>query len=1511
MAGPGEGADRSAVIGLTVRHAQHTRDLIADLPYGATAGSLALALGGEFPSAHPFAAIHVERTGETLPNGAMLAACDIRSGDIIQLRYASSTEDPIDVSLRRTRPAEEELVTLRPGPQTERSEPPPEPRDAPDEDGAPTVEVAWPDGAVRIGPGEHVLGSGSARGIRIDAPGMPRLAFEIEVGEATRVRALIGGPSLSLDGVVIGSDWQVVPDGARVRVGAAELVVRKVHDQILSRSDKRLIVSDAHGGRTQIEVSPGGEIPFNRPPRRGARWHPGRVELPDAPRPPGGVRLPLVAALVPLVAGLLMFVILQSAVLIAFMALSPIMALGTYLGDRHSGRSTYNRDLARYEARLTEASASLARALTQEQRERGEQAPPLAAIARWASELDDRLWERRPWDPDFLCLSPGRGRLASQTEAVLPRSPGDDGPDARATYIANAYRELDAVPYVLPLEQAAAVGFVGDRPTSVAAVRALVLQAALLHSPAELGIAAALPLGAESGWEWLKWLPHAKTAASMLSGPALGTGRRGPDVLGRLRTWQRRRLDEREAHFGRSPETSSPALLVIVDEELQLDRSLVSEILANARELRTPVIWIGRDARGLPGQCQVMVDAAPNRSARVVQIDTGEEHAGVVLEGADAAMATWVARALAPIRDVTTASAAASLPTRVRLLDQLGLMTPSAQELATRWQKTPRGIGAVIGSGAGEPMEVDLRADGPHALIAGTTGAGKSELLRTLVASLAASHPPSRLTFLLVDYKGGAAFEPCRPFPHVLDVVSDLDAELGERALVSLDAEMKRRERLLAETRSDNLIDLERRSPHLAAPNLVIMVDEFAKLRDEIPDFIDGVVDVAQRGRSLGIHMVLAAQSLRTAFTPAVRANTNLRIALRVTSDTESEDVVDAPDAARIPSGDAARGRAFARIGHDRLLEFQTAHVSGRHVRPSDAEVLVRPFPFDTPLAASARRRDGDEPPPGSEETDIAALARAAQGASELLGLPSPRPAWTPPLPERLLRSVVQQHTRAAAGECAIGLVDKPAEQRRTPLLIELDRGHLGIFGISGSGKTTALHTIAATLAWDASPDEVEIYAIDAASGTLGVIEPLPHVGGVVPITDGERIERLLGRLEREVATRSARFVAVGAATLAEYRAAASSSDVPPRIVLLLDGFGEFAATLDEARADSPFERIVALLASGRSVGIHVVVTADRRGAVRSNVTAHLAHRIVLRLASPDDLVAFGIPTKLADTVELGPGRGFTADAALAQIALPQPSSEGDLAAGFRALGEHLSAAWPGRRAPAVDSLPATVTLAQLSDRAPANGRLPVGIGGPTLEAVGIDIADRHFIVSGPYRSGRSNALSVIASQARRTSDVAMHLLAPRRSPLLDRGPWTSVARGPIECAESAKALASQLAETGETSEPRVLVIVDDAGELQDAHSAAALESLVRLGRDRGVRVAAAAETSAARMMTNMWLRDIRRDGQGVLLTPEGQTDGDILGVALPRRQRVPMVPGRGYLVIDGAAVLIQLALAG
>ena len=290
----------------------------------------------------------------------------------------------------------------------------------------------------------------------------------------------------------------------------------------------------------------------------------------------------------------------------------------------------------------------------------------------------------------------------------------------------------------------------------------------------------------------------------------------------------------------------------------------------------------------------------------------------------------------------------------------------------------------MVGESYDGPFGIDIRKDGPHALIAGTTGSGKSELLQTIVASLAVANRPDEMTFVLVDYKGGSAFADCVRLPHTVGMVTDLDPHQVERALASLSAELTRREHILAAAGAKDIEDYQRLVDERRArplPRLVIVIDEFASMVRDLPDFVTGLVNIAQRGRSLGIHLILATQRPSGVVSADIRANTNLRIALRVTDPEESADVIGAPDAAFIAK--STPGRAYVRLGHASLVPFQAGRVGGRRpgtgaaaiVRPWLAAVdwasLGRPEPV-RPVMAARRSGDHGSEDPGRTDPDAA-----------------------------------------------------------------------------------------------------------------------------------------------------------------------------------------------------------------------------------------------------------------------------------------------------------------------------------------------------------------------------------------------------------------------------------------------------------------------------------------------------------------------------------------------------------
>ena len=791
------------------------------------------------------------------------------------------------------------------------------------------------------------------------------------------------------------------------------------------------------------------------------------------------------------------------------------------------------------------------------------------------------------------------------------------------------------------------------------------------------------------------------------------------------------------------------------------------------------------------------------------------------------------------------------------------------------------------------PSAIDLAADGPHVLVAGTTGAGKSELLRTMVASLAVHNRPEHLSLVLIDYKGGAAFRECESLPHVAGVVTDLDDHLADRALTSLNAELKRRERLLAAAGVADFVAYQACStPQSSQPReplarLVIVIDEFRALAEELPDFVDGMVRVAALGRSLGTHLVLATQRPAGVVTADIKANVNLRIALRVRDRADSDDVIDAPDAAALDR--TTPGRGYARVGGGQLVPFQGAHAGGLSRAAEPRGIRVRIVEWDR------RCVPWPEPTPddGPASTDLTTVVAAV---SEAVRLVDARPAaspWLPTLPLRLHAQALPPNV--SPFRVVIGLADEPSAQRQRPLELCLDApGHWGFVGATGSGRSSALLTMAsrATSALDAT--RLHVYAV--SGGSLSDVESLPHCGAHVGWDDLARLERLLVRLAADVADRRQRLSASGHSTMRDWWGAGDES-APPALMMLVDDWDVLAQRTDDVTHGTMVDRLLGLLREGAGVGLTAAVAGDRALLVGRAASA-LSHRVLLKVSDRSDALLAGVPAKAIPAVQ-PPGRGVLLDGTEVQIALPSPARAVSPASptASRVRGVTTCAPLPWR----VDALPVRVDAASLPRSSMDDDVVWLGLGGDDLAPVGLsaDRDGRRWTISGSNGAGVSSALTVIAADAiRRGRRVAV--VTTRSGPWSlftedDQVLWCDDPTNPGDLVALRRA------------EPGLVVLVDNADELADSPVESALRQLAALvDRDGGLIVAGANAGALAVQYRGLAL-ELARHRTGVLLGPANQSEAEVFGLRVPVDRAA--IPGRGYLVRGGVATPLQMAI--
>ncbi|KUN18372.1 cell division protein FtsY [Streptomyces antibioticus] len=1279
-----------------------------------------------------------------------------------------------------------------------------------------------------------------------------------------------------------------------------------------------------------VVASPKASLDFNRPPRLLPPLQPETFRLPAPPEPPKRRPLSFLVIIAPMFMGVAMVWFFHSFLYLMFMVLSPVLAIGNWVSGRRGGRKEYLEGVANYRLRRASLEADVRAKVEHERRVRVASAPDPAVVGLMAVGPGARLWERRPSDPDNLVLRIG----TTQQQSLLQI---DDG--SREDNHRTAHWQIPDMPIGVDLAGSQVVGVAGPEEPARALARWAVAQAAVLHSPRDLKICVLTDSKAADAWQWARWLPHARSglSAGQDNAPVILLGNDPETVANRvteLINVIRNRNQAQQATM-RGALLSEPDVLVVLDGARELrDVPGMVQVLKEGPLRGIHLLCLDREERMLPEEASAVVSiAADTLTLRRTGLP---DVTGIRPDYVTAEWAERLARGIAPVHDVTP-DTGGGLPETVSLLDLLHLEPPTVEEVLQRWDRRPASTSALVGQGFDRPVAFDLVKDGPHALIAGTTGSGKSELLQTFVASLAAVNRPDELTFVLVDYKGGSAFKDCVRLPHTLGMVTDLDSHLVQRALASLTAELIRREHMLAAVGAKDHPEyraLRRRDPNLPPmPRLLLVIDEFATLAREIPDFIPGLVGIAQRGRSLGLHMVLATQRPAGVVTSDIRANTNLRISLRVTDATESSDVLDVPDAASISA--ATPGRALVRTGHRSAMSFQTAYVGSP--RPHDESDPAGPaeaeLPDDdtgvwmTPLSWQGLGRPVEAPQETEDEfalldddegpTDLMALVDALVEAAERHGhRPAPSP-WLPPLADTLSLSDLPEPT-APTGDgqlvpAAWAREDLPQLQSQPPVFLDLNTfSHLFVLGMPRSGRSQTLRTMASALARANSCANLHFHAIDAGGGALSALSALPHTGAVVPRSDLERLGRLLNRLTAELARRQELMTMHSAGNITELRAALPPDRRPAHLMLLIDGWDTLSALIGEIEEGRMVSQVGMLLREGAAVGMHVVATSER-ALMAGRIAALNDNKLLMRMNDIGDYTMNGIAREQVPSV-IPAGRGFRTDTGseLQVAVLPGGLSGPEQAEALHRIGTEAAARDAGVPASArpfrVETLPMTIGFKEAYDRIGTAPRGPLtamlGLGGDDVAPVWVDFAGvaSTYTIVGPPGSGRSTSLlSLGASLLRAGTGVVA--LTPRESPLrgLEGHPKAVVLTSPAPGEEELRAAL-------ETVGGVAVVMVDDADLLAMSPLDGMLRDIASSGRDRSVGLAVAGPAEALVSPLSTWIGQVRRSRKGLLLSPQTVSEGDVLGLRLPHNViRVNRVPGRAFTVDEAGSLMTVL----
>jgi len=1174
-----------------------------------------------------------------------------------------------------------------------------------------------------------------------------------------------------------------------------------------------------------------------------------------------------------------------------------------------------------------------------------------------------RVWERSASDDDFLRVRFGRTNQPLCITLEAPETPPMaqlDPVAASALHrLMSTHRVQPDLPASVSLPYFSRLEVTGDAEPARSLARAIVTAAAAQHAPDQLQVAVVAASESLPEWEWVKWLPHSH---SQRERDGVGPARMVATSLADLEPMLPADLPERP-RFGRADQRTLPHVLIVVDGgEIPPGNPIVTdEGVMGITVLHLPERW---DELSQEGRMRLAL-GQPQRSGpyagRVpMQIITlTSEPAQGFADTLSLVQAEAAARRLAPLYAGAEPERRDAMTSSTELVDLLGLGDVRDYDPEAAWRprlqrdrlRVPIGIGA-----QGQVVSLDIKESaqqgmGPHGLVIGATGSGKSEVLRTLVLALAMTHSSEALNFVLVDFKGGATFAGMADMPHVSAVITNLGQELSlvDRMQDALHGEMVRRQELLRSAGNfANVTDYEK--ARLAGadleplPALVIVADEFSELLNARPEFVELFVAIGRLGRSLSMHLLLASQRLEEGRLRGLESHLSYRLGLRTFSAAESRTVIGVPDAYELP---AVPGLGYLKPDQTTLIKFKAAYVSGppparRRVSSDRATATNDIVPFSA--APVLRLNDTPEPQvvdagPREERAtfDIAVSKMRGKG----------RPAhqvWLPPLdvpdaldtlmgdlaPDPELGLVSRRWRDAGSLVVPIGIVDRPLEQRRDTLSVGLGgaAGHVAIVGGPRSGKSTVARTLVTSLALTTTPLETQFYVLDFGGGTFAPLVKLAHVAGVASRNEPDVVRRTLAELRGIVDKREAYFRAQGIDSIETYRrrrAEGRADDGYGDVFLVVDGWPTIRAEFDELEM-----QIQELAGRGLTFGLHLVATTNRWMDFRSAVKDVFGTRLELRLGDPSDSE---IDRKVAANVPKGrPGRGIEATRHHFLSAIPRIDGSGDvgsLGSGVDDMVDRVNAAWQGPAGPKLRLLPDEIRLDRVREMAGADDRrILLGIDESNLAPIGLDVVEEpHLYLFGDSDSGKTGMLRTVAHEVMRlyTPEQAQIFAVDYRRSLLGEIPdeylrdyFTTEEQATQNITELAAYLRSRLPGPDVTPEQlrnrswwtgaEVFVLVDDYDLVVTSAGSplAALVPLLAQAGDVGLhlvltrRSGGAARASYEQVMQT--LRDLATPG---ILLSGSPDEGPLIG----NIKAVPAGPGRGRLVSrESGNNVVQLA---
>ncbi|EGO8222771.1 type VII secretion protein EssC [Enterococcus faecalis] len=1009
-----------------------------------------------------------------------------------------------------------------------------------------------------------------------------------------------------------------------------------------------------------------------------------------------------------------------------------------------------------YEQYLIQEKARLS-ILQQEQKEALEYMnPAMNELALMTKEYHARIYERMMTNEDFLTVRLGVGEISSSFTTNYQSTEDDSLSQEAEEQLVWPYKQLEKAPIVVPL-MGQTLGLAGTPAVLRTAIQTLLFQVSVLHSYRDVEFVTLVPEeDYQKDWHSWRWLPHVKIRSLNLRGIVHDPQTRDMVLNSFYQMITKRRQQVREA--GNEKVHFQPQYILSILEESWLSGHGLNEFLAeDMSQYGVTVIW-GKDALNmLPETTTTLIEYQSSEAATLINQNNKYVNQNFVPNHLPTAYPlAYAIQRLANLQHVEVEKNA--IPEAIDFLELYDVKEIKDLNVTDRWQKadTSKSLAVPLGvRGKDDIVYLNLheRAHGPHGLVAGTTGSGKSEIVQSYMLSLAVNFAPEDVGFLPIDFKGGGMANLFAKLPHLLGSITNLDGASSARALQSIRAELQKRQRKFGEygvnhingytklyKQGKEITDPEEKKnyPSEPLPHLFLISDEFAELKANEPDFMAELVSTARIGRSLGVHLILATQKPSGVVDDQIWSNSRFKLALKVADANDSNEIIKTPDAASITQP----GRAYLQVGNNEIYELFQSAWSGANYDPfatKEEKVDERIWSINQLgqyelLTADLSEEEEVSIKTEEELTQLDAIVEEIAKHAEESQATLPEKPWVPPLATEIVSPLFKtQWQEQRELSVPFGFMDIPAKQEQVNFNFDLhELNHTALYGSPGFGKSTALQTLVMNLARKNTPEQVQFNLFDFGTNGLLPLKKLPHVADLVRLEEEEKLVKFLKRIRKEIQERKDAFTEYGVASLNQYEE--KSGQKLPVIVTIVDGFD----AVKESPLEDPIESVLnQLLREGASVGLYTIITVLRTNSFKMSMTSNIPTHIGLYLVEEDAIRDVVGREALIPQEFMGRAQVKLEQPQEIQIYLPT-EGENDIARLNRLEQEieKMNQKWGGERPLPIPMLPKTIAMANLYNHPHAqqmleNMEFPITFDKETTNIVGFKPTEHGYFVIG------------------------------------------------------------------------------------------------------------------------------------------------------------------------------------